>query len=128
VFPQRTYSTTTTTDGPSFSINTCNAALFSDGSTSSTRGRHVHRTAKTISLNIASDARNTTNALGGVTIYSIGLGNVDPDFLRRIANEPGSTDYVAASETDGLYVYAPTANQLQQAFQTVANEIFRLIQ
>jgi hypothetical protein len=63
-----------------------------------------------------------------VTVYSIGLGNVDSDFLERIANEPGSTDYVAAGETDGLYVFAPTASQLQQAFQTVANEIFRLIQ
>lgn len=125
---QRTYSTTTTTDGPSFSINPCNSALFSDGSSNSTRGRHVHRTAKTLSLNIASDARNQTNSLGGVIIYSIGLGDVDPTFLTRIANDDSSADYVSAGQTTGLYVYAPGPAQLQQAFQQVANEIFRLIQ
>jgi von Willebrand factor type A domain len=126
---QRTYSTTTTTDGPSFSINRCDAALFSTTSSNSTKGRHVHRTAKTISLNIASDARTKTNALGGVIIYSIGLGSVDPTFLTRISNDPVSVDHVGGgSQTDGLYVFAPTPAQLQQAFQQVANEIFRLIQ
>jgi hypothetical protein len=35
---------------------------------------------------------------------------------------------VAAGQTEGLYVFAPTPAQLQQAFQQVANEIFRLIQ
>jgi hypothetical protein len=125
---QRTYSTTTTTDGPSFSINRCDPALFSTGSSNSTKGRHVHRTAKTLSLNIASDARNNANALSGVVIYSIGLGDVDPTFLRRVSNDPASADFVSAGETEGLYVFAPTPAQLQQAFQTVANEIFRLIQ
>ncbi len=126
---QRTYSTTATTDGPSFSINRCDSALFSTSSSNTTKGKHVHRTAKTISLNIASDARTKTNALGGVIIYSIGLGAVDPTFLTRIANDPTSADHVGGgSETDGLYVFAPTPAQLQQAFQQVANEIFRLIQ
>jgi hypothetical protein len=68
------------------------------------------------------------NELNGVIIYSIGLGDVDPTFLRRVANDPASDDYVAAGQTEGLYVFAPTPAQLQQAFQTVANEIFRLIQ
>ena len=125
---QRTFSTTATTDGPSFTINRCNAALFSTTSSNSTKGRHVHRTAKTISLNIASDARNELNEIGGVIIYSIGLGDVDPTFLRRVANDPASADFVAVGQSEGLYVFAPTAAQLQQAFQTVANEIFRLIQ
>lgn len=125
---QRTFSTTATTDGPSFAINRCDAALFSTGSSNTTKGRHIHRTAKTLSLNIASDARNELNALGGVTVYAIGLGAVDETFLERVANDPDSTDFVAANQTEGLYVFAPTAAQLQQAFQTVANEIFRLIQ
>jgi hypothetical protein len=125
---QRSFSTTTTTDGPSFSINRCDPALFSTSSSNSTKGRHVHRTAKTLSLNVASNARNTANELGGVIIYSIGLGAVDPTFLRRVANDPASADYVSAGQTEGLYVFAPTPAQLQQAFQTVANEIFRLIQ
>jgi hypothetical protein len=126
---QRTYSTKFTTDGPSFAINECNAALFSDaGANNSTRGRHVHRTAKTLALNVASDARNEANAVGGVILYSIGLGAVDPTFLERISNDVDSADYVAAGQTEGLYVFAPTPAQLQQAFQQVANEIFRLIQ
>jgi hypothetical protein len=125
---QRTFSTTATTDGPSFSINRCDSALFSDSSNQNTRGRHVHRTAKTLSLNVVSEARNQLNELGGVTVYAIGLGDVDPTFLRRVANDPASTDFVAAGQAEGLYVFAPTPAQLQQAFQTVANEIFRLIQ
>jgi hypothetical protein len=79
-------------------------------------------------LNVVSDARNQLNELGGVTVYAIGLGDVDPTFLRRVANDSASTDFVAAGQTEGLYVFAPTPAQLQQAFQTVANEIFRLIQ
>jgi hypothetical protein len=125
---QRSFSTTTATDGPSFTINRCDPALFSTSSSNSTKGRHVHRTAKTISLNVASNARNTANELGGVIIYSIGLGAVDPTFLRRVANDPASADFISANQTQGMYVFAPTPAQLQQAFQTVANEIFRLIQ
>ena len=125
---QRNYSTKFTTDGPSFAINECNAALFSTTSSSSTRGRHVHRTAKTVALNVASDARNQLNEVGGVIVYSIGLGAVDPTFLERVSNDEDSPDYVAAGQTSGLYVFAPTPAQLQQAFQQVANEIFRLIQ
>ena len=126
---QRTYSTTTTTDGPSFSINRCDAALFSTTSSNSTKGRHMHRTAKTISLNIASDARTKTNALGGVIIYSIGLGAVDPTFLTRVANDPGRrTTSGAALKPTACMCSRRLPAQLQQAFQQVANEIFRLIQ
>jgi hypothetical protein len=126
--PQRTFSTTTATDGPSFSINRCNSALFSTTSSNTTKGRHIHRTAKTLSLNVASDARNELNEISGVTVYAIGLGDVDATFLRRVANDPTSGDFVSPGQTEGLYVFAPTPAQLQQAFQTVANEIFRLIQ
>ncbi|MEX2304516.1 MAG: vWA domain-containing protein, partial [Bryobacterales bacterium] len=125
---QRTFSTTATTDGPSFSINRCDGALFSTGSSNTTKGRHIHRTAKTLALNVASNARSDLNELAGVTIYSIGLGAVDPTFLQRVSNDSASADFVAAGQTEGLYVFAPTPAQLQQAFQTVANEIFRLIQ
>jgi hypothetical protein len=44
-----------------------------------------------------------------------------------VANDPSSVSYDDQQPT-GLYVYAPTPLQLQQAFQKVAREIFRLIQ
>jgi hypothetical protein len=51
----------------------------------------------------------------------------DHDLMRMVANDPTSPSYDDQLPA-GLYVYAPTPLQLQQAFQRVAREIFRLIQ
>jgi hypothetical protein len=126
------FSTETTTNGTSYGVNACNTALKSTSSSATTRGKHVHRTAKTLAVNVASHARTKTNALGGVYVYTIGLGTllIDNTFLKRLANEEsGNPDAVTdGTQTVGLYVQSPTTAQLQQAFQTVASEIFRLIQ
>jgi hypothetical protein len=63
-------------------------------------------------------------------IFAIGLGGtsaepVDHDLLLRIANDPTSPTYVSTQPT-GLYVYAPTPAQLNEAFARVASEILRL--
>jgi len=50
---------------------------------------------------------------------------VDHDLLLRIANDPTSPSYVSTQPT-GLYVYAPTTAQLNEAFARVASEILRL--
>lgn len=65
-------------------------------------------------------------------ILTIGLGGTsnyppDPDFMKRISNDPTSPYYTAA-EPAGLYVWSPTTAQLQQAFELVASEILRLAQ
>jgi Mg-chelatase subunit ChlD len=65
----------------------------------------------------------------GVYIFSIGLGNPgasdpilvpDMDFLRRIANEGGME---SASEPEGQAYFAPSADELDEVFRTVAENI-----
>lgn len=64
-------------------------------------------------------------------IYCIGLGDAaDPapdDLLRRVANDPSSLIY-DTSKPPGLYVYAPTAADLNNAFVRIASDILRLSQ
>ena len=65
-------------------------------------------------------------------ILTIGLGGTssyppDPDFMKRISNDPTS-QYYTATEPAGLYVWSPTTAQLQQAFMLLASEILRLAQ
>jgi hypothetical protein len=121
--PPRSYSAEATADlGPSYGVDNCDA-----GGGSTTRGKYVHRTSKTLSINVVNDARDPTNELGGVIVYAIGLGSIDPVFLNRIANDADSPDH-DATQSEGMFINAPTPAQLQQAFQQVANEIFRLIQ
>ena len=58
-------------------------------------------------------------------IFAIGLGDVDDVLLKRMANDPGANNYNSTLPA-GLYVYAPTAADLDQAFTRVASEILRL--
>jgi hypothetical protein len=71
----------------------------------------------------------TSTTLSNILILTIGLGNstypANGDFLCRVANDPCSSRYSTAAPT-GLYVYAPTAADLSDAFSRVAAEILRL--
>ena len=59
----------------------------------------------------------------GITVYSIGLGdNINQTYLQELANDPASPDY-NANEPSGLAEFAPTASDLDTAFQTVASRI-----
>ncbi|MBE7543958.1 MAG: VWA domain-containing protein [Bryobacteraceae bacterium] len=60
-------------------------------------------------------------------IYVIGLGDVNHEINRRMANDPTSPIFDDARPT-GLYVYAPTPTELNYAFVRVASEILRLAQ
>lgn len=81
----------------------------------------------------AADNQATTirsNATLRPVIYAIGLGGtgsepLDDVFLQRVANDPASPIYDSTLPT-GMYVYAPTATQLSDAFNKVASEILRL--
>jgi hypothetical protein len=67
--------------------------------------------------------------LSNITIFSIGLGNatvpVNAGFLARVSNDPSSTIYDPNVAT-GRYVYAPTAADINSAFNVIASEILRL--
>lgn len=58
-------------------------------------------------------------------IYAIGLGDVDDEFLLRASNDPASPIHTTAYP-DGLYVYAQTVNDMNEAFLRVASEILRI--
>ncbi len=61
-------------------------------------------------------------------IYSIGLGSaVNADFMARVANDPSASSY-DSSKPQGRYIYAPTATQLQAAFQQIASQVLRISQ
>lgn len=83
------------------------------------------------SLNAADDAvrRIRQDSALNVVIYSIGYfggsENPDEDWLKRVANDPGSASFDPSKPT-GLYVRAPTAADLNGAFSRVASEILRL--
>lgn len=70
---------------------------------------------------------------GGITIYTIGLGNLiknspvgDPDeaekLLEYIAEDAGGS-----SASHGLYFYAPNSDDLAAIFEKIANDIFTKI-
>lgn len=79
--------------------------------------------------NISTDAKYRTIQLAnsmrnqGITVYSIGLGTLTDDtYLEEVANDPASPQY-DSSKPSGLYVSAPTASELDSAFQTIASKI-----
>jgi Flp pilus assembly protein TadG len=74
----------------------------------------------------APDVNHANRTLAGVTIFSIGLGDVDEVLLKRIANDRSLTPNPVAAGNQGLYVYAADATQLDQAFTRVASEMLRL--
>jgi Flp pilus assembly protein TadG len=89
-----------------------------------------------------------TNATLPAAVYAIGLGGnsstgpPDPVLLQRMANDPNGdlynspATYVAcasatncqtfSSQPQGTFVYAPTATNLGQAFQSIASQVLRL--
>ncbi|MEZ5355994.1 MAG: vWA domain-containing protein [Bryobacteraceae bacterium] len=81
--------------------------------------------------NAARRIRNRELNAGIVTaIYAIGLGGAgeaEGDLLLRVSNDADSPIYDVNSP-EGLYVYAPTASQLNQAFVRIASEILRYSQ
>ncbi len=79
--------------------------------------------------NISNDAKyravQLANAMRGqgVTVYSIGLGDkIDQTYLLEMANDPASPTY-DPTQPSGLAEFAPTASELDTAFQTIASKI-----
>lgn len=87
------------------------------------RPRDVTAAAFNVADNLAKTAREDPDF--GVIFYTIGLGDVDHEFLRRIANDPLSPIY-DKNYRDGLYIYAPDTSKLKDAFARIAGEILRI--
>jgi len=69
-------------------------------------------------------------SLANVVIFGIGIGSVDPVFMKRVANVANvATDpnpsFNPAQQT-GFYKYCLTVDDLQDAFDQVASEVLRL--
>jgi hypothetical protein len=59
----------------------------------------------------------------GITVYSIGLGDkINIQYLQNLANDPAAQQY-NPNLPSGLFENAPTAADLDYAFQTVASKI-----
>ncbi|MCS7048283.1 MAG: VWA domain-containing protein [Verrucomicrobiae bacterium] len=61
----------------------------------------------------------------GIIVYALGLGSetsINRNFLRRLANDPSTPGHVPTFY-DGEALFAPTAAQLQQVFEALANKI-----
>jgi Flp pilus assembly protein TadG len=81
-------------------------------------GVDIRLEGKARAIAVANDIR-----IAGITVYAVGLGsNMDVDFLRRIANDPASSTYNLNQPT-GQALIAPSAGDLQRAFQQIANSI-----
>ena len=59
----------------------------------------------------------------GITVYAVGLGDkINTTYLQELANDPASPEY-NANEPSGIFADAPTASDLDTAFQTIASKI-----
>ncbi|MCC6538868.1 MAG: VWA domain-containing protein [Bryobacterales bacterium] len=70
----------------------------------------------------------TLNSNVSVVVHVVGLGDVGADqheLLKRIANTADSPIHDSNAPT-GLYLFAPTASQLDTAFQKIGSEVLRL--
>ena len=60
-----------------------------------------------------------------ITIFAIGLGDVDQTALRRVANDPNSAFY-NPDQAEGKFIYADDVDDLLKAFKETAGSVARL--
>jgi Flp pilus assembly protein TadG len=80
---------------------------------------------------IRTGASISGRSLPDVVIFGIGLGDAatpaSNEFMLRVTNDPRSP-IMSTTQREGLYVFAPTAADLNDAFTRLASEILRLAQ
>jgi Mg-chelatase subunit ChlD len=74
------------------------------------------------------DPSQSNKSVPGVTIYTIGLGDIDEVLLKRMANDPSLSPNPVAEGAPGRYIYAQNATELDLAFTRVASELMRIAQ
>jgi len=57
--------------------------------------------------------------------YTIGLGSVNDELLRRLANDPAAGAH-QTTYPDGIYVNSPDGAHLNSAFATIASDLLRI--
>lgn len=72
-------------------------------------------------------------SLPNVVIFGIGLSNaaglaLSQDLMLRVTNDPRAPGFPFVNQRQGLYIVAPTAADLEDAFTRIASEILRLSQ
>ncbi len=85
---------------------------------------NIRKVAQNMQLNAARLARTDPLA---ILVSSIGLGSVDALALKRVANDP-STGFYDPNQPTGVYAYAPTAADIEDAFSEVKSSVSRLVQ
>ncbi len=83
---------------------------------------------QTASVNALDNAGNRirSDTTLNTMIFAVGFGpDVNDDLLRRVANDPTSSNYNTAHQT-GMYVFAPTPGAISDAFSRIAAEILRI--
>ncbi len=99
--------------------------------TSYEAARHI-RKGDPVSPAVTTAQGGTSTGIGGVFIYTIGLGTAaypaDIGFLKDLANDLYSQNISrnGSPQNSGIFVDAPTIADLNPAFQRVASEILRL--
>jgi len=117
------------TTGSTISYSSGNVGSCNGSSTFPSQDPSLANPAQLTELNISteSDYRAVQSAntmrTQGITVYSIGLGDkINTTYLQELANDPASPTY-NASEPSGIAAFAPTASDLDSAFQTIASKI-----
>ncbi len=79
--------------------------------------------------NVGKRIRNADlNANLATVVFAVGLGDLGADqhaLLRRVSNDPLSSIHDPA-QPEGMYLFAPTANEISSAFVKIASELLRL--
>ncbi len=114
------------TNGPYNAYNGAfDMAMFSDSSSGGvSRANKAIGAAQNLAVDVVQTAQDDPT-LGAVVVYTIGLGNIDPEILGRMANDIDAPTYTSARK-EGEFLPAPTVNDLKAAFQKVRSQIIRL--
>lgn len=121
------------TSGPYSSYSPFQSYMFSSYTPSygsgQTRANRIIGASRNLALDVA-QAAQADAALGtGAVVYTIGLGSAtvssNEDFLLRVANDEDSPTFTS-SLPQGDFIFAPTVNDLQSAFDKVRSHVIRL--
>jgi len=126
----RTFQITT---GPYSAYSAFQSDMFSSYSPSyssgQTRANRIIGASRNLALNVAQSAQSDAALGAGAVVYAIGLGSAtvssNEDFLLRVANDEDSPSFTSA-RPQGDFIFAPTVNDLQSAFDKVRSHVIRL--
>ena len=100
----------------------------------------AYNAARNLAETIANEIRNDKSGAGPIRIYTLGLGplltvplgqylETGSSILQHIANDPDPSNIQHnSSQPEGAYYFAGNSQQLEEAFQAVADQIVRLTQ